>query len=193
MRQFFNILRLLLSLIHSPQQIWQRLGEKYKDEESVDSLMKEYFSPLLGGGALVLFVAKGLLVENVSFSWEHAIKGGVTFLIGYYGGLFLAEFLVKEALRLFEIEVPKMMLRACVILSMSYCLALDVVLGCLPSFSFFLVLGIYLCYIVWCAMGNFLQLEERAWWRATIITSIVIFFSPRVIQMLLSMMEGAGQ
>ena len=193
MKQLINILNMLIAIVKTPQETWRKLSGEYNEEQAVDLLIRDYYAPLMGGGALILFMAKGLQVPDVAFSWQHAIMGGVKFIIGFYGGLFLAEFLLKEVLRLFGLEFEKFTLRAFVVLAMSFCLGLDVVVNCLPGISFFYVMGIYLAYIVWCAAPDFMHLEPRDWWKFSLLASLIVYFSPHLIRSLLLIMESAGQ
>ena len=137
MKQLINILNMLIAIVKTPQETWQKLSGEYNEEQAVDALVRDYYAPLMGGGALILFLVKGLQVPDVAFSWQHAIMAGVKFIIGFYGGLFLAEFLLREVLRLFGLEFEKCTLRAFVVLAMSFCLGLDIVVNCLPGISFF--------------------------------------------------------
>ena len=87
MKQLINILNMLIAIVKTPQETWQKLSGEYNEEQAVDALVRDYYAPLMGGGALILFLVKGLQVPDVAFSWQHAIMAGVKFIIGFYGGI----------------------------------------------------------------------------------------------------------
>lgn len=188
MRQLWDILKFLARILSNPDGTWLVVAERDADRRVVDDMLRDYYFPLLGGGAALLFLAKGFAVDP--FSWEAAIKGGATFLISYFAGYYLAVFLVRELCKaICETQPDRHRVQGFVAYAMSFVLAVEVVAGCLPSMKFLLIGCLYIIYIVWCGARRYLSIREDLRLRFSVFASIAIVVSPYVVGYALKWME----
>lgn len=192
MKQVKDILKFLFRLIVEPEETWQNLSVRDQDRKAVDAMQHNFYFPLLGAGALLLFLAGGWSVSP--FGLEPAMKRGVSFLLSYFAGYYLAVFCIGEFFKSTDKAVfDKHRLYGFTAYAMSFILLIQVLVGCLPSMKFFTFICLYVTYIIWCGSRYYLFVDERRRLRFSIFTSLFIYFAPWVVGRLLHLMEHMHQ
>jgi hypothetical protein len=154
----------------------------------VDEMQQQLYFPMLGGGALLLFIFGGFHAEV--FSLEMAMKSAVSFLLSFFGGYYLALFLLRELYSsLGGLELQRDRLECFVGYSLSFVLAVEVVVGCMPKLKFMSLISLYLFYIVWCSSEYYLRTDERHRQRFSFFTTVILALSPRIVAFLLHLLE----
>jgi hypothetical protein len=193
MQQLKYILIVLIRLISHPDSFWQDLDVRTeqtedKDQTVVNEMQQKYYFPMLGGAALILFLAKGF--SGREFSFELAMRGGVSMLLTYFGGLYVASFLIDEFYeRYAKVAFDRRRLQCFVAYTMSFALLMDTIIGCFPSLKFFLISEIIIFYIAWCGAIYYLRVTEDNRTVFTFISSLIIIFAPMIVGFLLHLLE----
>jgi len=192
MKQIKDILKFLFRIIVEPEETWQKLSERDQDRNAVDAMQHALYFPLLGAGALLLFLAGGWRVSP--FGLEPAMKGGVSFLLSYFAGYYLAVFCISEFFKSTDkLVFDKYRLYGFTAYAMSFTLIVEIWVGCFPSMKFFTFICLYVTYIIWCGSRYYLFVDERRRLRFSIFASLFIYFAPWVIGRLLHLMEHMHQ
>lgn len=188
MKQAIAILKLLALFLTHPDEAWRGVSARDTDRRAVDDMLRDYYFPLLGGGAAGLFIAEGWGVTP--FGWDVAIRGGATLLIAYFAGCYLATFLVRELCKtVCETATEPHRVTGFVAYSMSFILAVEIITGCFPSMKFLSVICLYIIYIIWCGAHHYLLVREDMRLRFSIFASLIIVLAPYAIRRILTWIE----
>lgn len=186
MQQVKYIVKYLLSLVSEPEQTWKFLSEGDVDESKPDYVQTNYYLPLMGAIAVGMFILSGW---GLSFDIEKAMKAAVNFLAAYFAGPFLAQAVVKIVNnKWFQINLTETKLNVFVSYAMSFLMVIQLFSAAFPTVKFIQFSALYLFYIVWCASDQFFGIIETNRWKFTTAGFFIIWASPKVIQMLMSLM-----
>jgi len=181
-------------MISQPDELWNKLIKSETEESKPEFMQRNYYYPLLGIMALVVFVCAGLRgpESDTPFDIQHGMTKMVPVLVAYFVGPYLALFLVKEGLiHFFGLPNPdKARLSNFVFYSMSFLMALEMVLAVFPAILFFRFIALYLIYITWNGSHTYIRVEERRRWIFGFYSAVVIYFSPGVIETVLERLQG---
>jgi hypothetical protein len=193
MQQLKNIFIVFIRLLSHPDIFWQDLDVRTaqteeKDQTVVNEMQQKFYFPLLGGAALILFLAKGF--SGREFSLELAMRGGVSLLLTYFAGLYVAVFLIDEVFsRLWHTAFDRRRLQCFVGYTIAFALLMETIIGCFPSLKFFLISDIIVFYIAWCGAINYLRVAEDHRTVFTFLSSILMLAAPIIVSYLLHLLE----
>ena len=176
MEQLRLIVKFFLSLVVNPEQTWQYLSDPSVREADVDYVQRNYYLPMMGAIAVVVFILTGIHFEP--FNLEHAMKASVAFLVAFFAGPYVAEFILQHFMvRFYDTEPDKQRLQLFVYYTLSYEMGVQLVSRLMPSIRFADLLVVYLAYIVWCASAIFFGIEERRRLSFSIWTTVILFIT----------------
>lgn len=185
-QQLSYILKYLLSLINEPQQTWNYLKDGDVDEAKPEYMQNNYYYPMLGVVALVIFLLKGW---GSPFDIEHAMKAAVSFAAAYFLSTYLANIVLKQTCSRFMGMTPdENKLQVFIGYCLSYLMLVDLVSAWFSHFKFLAFCALYLIYIIWYASDEYFGVNEKARWRFSAIAFFEIWLSPIVIERLMSAM-----
>lgn len=185
-QQLKYILKYLLSLINEPEQTWNYLKDGDVDESKPDYMQNNYYLPMMGVVALLLFLMKGW---GTPFDIEHAMKTVVSFLAAFFLSPYLASFLLNQTYgRMKQMEFDKDKLQIFVGYCLSFLMLVNLFSASFPTIKFLTFCSLYLFYIIWCASDVFMGIEEKERWKFTAIAFFMIWLSPIIIEKLMSLM-----
>ncbi len=193
MQLTLEIFMTLVRIIMHPDLFWQDLDARTEqtDEQDptiVNEMQQRFYYPLMGGAALILFFACGF--RGKDFSLEMAMRGGVSLLLTYFAGLYLASFLICELFTRFtELTFDRRKLQCFVAYTASFALVTETIIGCLPSLKFFMISEVYMFYIAWCGASQFLHVSEERRSVFTFVSSLIILASPIIVGSILHFLE----
>lgn len=186
-QQLKYIIRYLLSLINDPAQTWKYLTEEDVKESKPDYMQANYYLPMLGIVALLIFLMNGW---GTPFNLEHAMKSAVTFLVAYFASPFLSVFLLRKTYGKYKpFNFDHDRLQVFVGYSLSFLMLVKLFSSSFPHIKFLAFCALYLFYIIWSASDVFFGIDEKDRWRFSAIAFFEIWLSPMMIERLMHMMS----
>ena len=161
-----------------------------------DTAFRNCYAPLLGAGSLLIFVLHGKdylpqhkLPFDAPFSIELAMKGMVGFALSYVCAPTLAYVLISSIYgKLAGVRFDKNQLQVFVMFNLSVLMVCDIISALIPILSFLSVLKIFMIYILFEGIDNYMRIEQGRWAFA-FISALSLYASPYVINHLLNMFE----
>lgn len=185
-QQLKYIIKYLLSLINNPEQTWQYLKDGDVPEAKPEYMQTNYYFPMLGAIGLFLFVKSGW---GEPFDIESAMKSSVSFITAYFVAPYLAIFILEKLygkIRNFTFDKAKLTL------FVGYCLSFLMLVrifsASFPHIKFLIFCSLYLPYIIWCGAEVFIGIAEKERWKFTILAFGAMWFSPFLVEKLMSIM-----
>lgn len=185
-QQLKYILKYLLSLINEPEQTWKYLKDGDVDESKPEYMQTNYYLPMMGVVAILLFLLRGW---GSPFDMEHAMKAAVSFLAAYFLGPFLANVLLQKTYgKMMNFSFDKDRLQVFIGYCMSFLMLVKLFSASFPHIKFLTFCALYVFYIVWSASDVYFGVAEKDRWRFTAVASFSVWLSPYIIERLMSMM-----
>lgn len=196
MEELRFILKYVSGLLSRTDETWTRLAEPDCKEGQADYMLRCYYWPMMGVGALIIFLLHGngvmlhsKLPFDAPFSLEYAMKGMVAFVLSYAAGPTLARLLLQQCFSsLTHIHFDKNQIEVFVHYCMSIVMLVELLCACLPYFTFLSFIGLYVIYIVYVGTDVYLKLQTARNFFMTLAAAF-IYFSPRIISGLLAIFE----
>ena len=196
MEELRFILKYVYGLLSHTEEVWTRLTDAECKEGKVDYMLRCYYWPLMGVGALLIFLLHGngvMLHSKLSFdspfSFEYAMKGMVAFALSYAAGPTFARLLIQQLFSgVTKITIDKSQMEIFVHYCMSIVMLVDMLCACLPYFTFLSFIGLYVIYVLYLGTEHYLQLKMARGYFLT-IAFVSIYFCPRLIHLLLAFFE----
>lgn len=178
-KQLFQI---IVSLGVSPIPSWKKLAENDTSDSAV--FLNKFIYPLLGLTTLANFV--GILWNRKGFPIESALKSASVTLVSLFAGFFLAAYLLNKILvRYFGKSDNLSHTQYFVGYIASFGYVIQIILSLLPTLFFVRFALLYVIYVIWVGSESFMQIEEKMRIRFMVITSIILFVAPVIIQELM--------
>jgi hypothetical protein len=181
---FKQLFILLFNLICYPQKAWASLSEELEEDvsDNNEKFYKNYLYPIIGIIALLSFVS----VFLKEFSLQVALKTVLKQLFIYFGGFYLASYLFALFVySRFKEEPNKLLCEKYVGFSSALVYGIAMLLSVFPALFFLQLIVFYTIYMVWEGATNYLKIDEDEMVRFTVYSSIVILFSPVLIEVLI--------
>ena len=186
MQQLKYILKYILSLLNEPEQTWKFLTEDDVDEAKLEYMQTNYYLPMMGVVAVLLFFLAGW---GDPFSIERAMKQAVSFVAAFFVSPYLASFVLNQACeKLIGVSFNREKLQVFVAYSLSFLMTVDLLKATFPHIKFLAFFALYMFYIVWCASDGYFGLAERNRWKFTSISFFVIWLSPILVTRIMTFM-----
>ena len=181
---FNNIYKRLTGLILRPGATWEQLS---RQEERQELFLSRFIFPLIG--IIVLSAFLGELFTRKEFDFEVALKITLRTAIAITGGFFLGAYLLNEVWKgLFKQLTDIELCRFFVGYASAFMFVLYIITSLLPDFFFLQVLGLYTVYMVWEGAVVYMNVEEEAQLKFTVIASLIVIVTPFVIEHALRML-----
>jgi hypothetical protein len=175
---------LLFKLITEPRKTWDRLAQK--EENKNEEFYKNYLYPVFGIIALLSFT--GILISVGKFDIQQALKTVIKQITVYFGGFYLASFILSEGVILrFKPTKDPLLIKRFVGYSSALIYVIAMVKSLFPSFFFLLLIVFFSTYIIWQGAIRYLYIQEESLVKFTIIASIIILLSPVAIEFAISL------
>lgn len=176
------ILQTIVSLGTSPIPSWKKLAEK--DTSNANEFLSRFFYPLLGLATLTTFV--GILWNRKGFELEYALKSASLTFITLFAAFFLSSrILNKIFVRYFKQQDNLQHVQHFVGYVLSFSYVILILMSLLPAL-FFVKFGVlYIPYIIWVGSQNFIPVEEKLRIRFMVVTSVVLFCIPTIVEKVL--------
>lgn len=181
-----ELFKWVVAIITQPAKAWKELSKK---EEKGDEFLTHFVYPLIGLITVAAFI--GILFTRKEFSTELALKSSIKALVSYFGGFFLAAYLLNELwATLFKREKDLKLCQRFVGYSSVLMYALNIVLLLLPVSDFFFlrIFILYTVYIVWEGAGPYMKVPTNERMKFMVVASSLIVLLPEVIGLLLFML-----
>ncbi|MDR1162053.1 MAG: YIP1 family protein [Tannerellaceae bacterium] len=177
-----ELVKWVIAIVSQPGKTWRELSEK---EEKGDEFLTRFVYPLIGLITVTAFI--GVLFTQKEFSVEIALKSSIKALVSYFGGFFLAAYLLNESWQaVFRQEKDIKLCQRFVGYSSALMYSLAIILLLLPSDLFFIyIFVVYTAYIVWEGAAPYMKVPDAVHLKFTIIASILIVSLPEIIGRLL--------
>lgn len=184
---FKEIAITVFSIITSPGSTWKKLSGK--DEEQ-DSFLSQFIYPLMGITALAVFVS--FLLTRTTFDLQIALKETMTILVSLFLGFFSASFLLNEMMiRFFDKNSDIKLSQRFTGYTISFTMAVTIVMYLLPDFSFLRFAPLYIFYVAWEGSKYYLNIADEKRVRFTVFTTLILLLSPEIIkQVMFFIMPG---
>ncbi|MDR1436622.1 MAG: YIP1 family protein [Candidatus Symbiothrix sp.] len=170
---------LLFRLITEPRKTWERLAQK--EEKRNEDFYKNYLYPVFGIVALLSFV--GILFSVGKFDIQQALKTVIKQIAVYFGGFYLASFILSEWVILrFKQRKDLLLAERFVGYSSALVYVVAMIKSLFPSFFFLLLILLFSSYIIWQGAIRYLEIQEESLVKFTITASMVILLSPVAIE-----------
>ncbi len=184
------------SLLSTPKEAWMRLSDPNEKGHDVEYTLRYYYWPILGVGALLIFIlfGNGIMLPSklpfdAPFSIEYAMKGMVDFALRYATGPSLAYVLISWIYgKMVGTKLEKNLLEVFIIYNTSILMLCDMFCALLPSFTFLSVLKLYFLYIMLEGVDNFMKMDKARGLFST-LSALAIYFSPDIIHRILAFFE----
>ena len=179
-----EIIKLVILIVSQPAKAWEMLSLKENKEED---FLSRFIYPLIGLVTLSAFL--GVLFTRKEFDVELALKSSIKTLVSYFGGFYLAAYVLNELwLSMFKRMKDMKQWQRFVGYSSSLVYALSIILMLLPEFFFLRIFILYTVYIVWEGSGPYMEVDEPVRLKFVGVVSAVIILAPIVIDFVLSML-----
>lgn len=176
-----ELVRLIVDLIFQPTDTWKRLSEKEMDHAV---FMKKILYPMII--LLTVTAFAGVLFTRKEFDFELAIKSAILAFLTFYGGFYLAVYVLNEVLVKF-LKLPKDIKLYARFVGFSSLLmyTIYILLKLIPQFFFLSIFYLYTVYIVWEGAGPYLKISENERLKFTVISTATILLVPFLIDLIL--------
>lgn len=183
-----ELFKTLIALVSETGRAWERLAGK---EEKGEEYLSRFIYPFLGLIAASAFV--GVLFTQDSFSLEYALKRSIKAFVSYFGGFYLAAYLLNELWKGFfrQGDNPRLCRRFTGYASAPM-FAIYILLAWIPLLPLsgysplrILILYMYTGYIVWEGAGVYMKIEERRRTAFTVAAAFLIVSAPELINTIL--------
>lgn len=191
------IFKYVRDLLTNTTDVWTRLRNDDKlNEGKFDYLFQHYYLPMMGVGAICIFLLYGLgfishsvVLDDSGFDLEVGLKGMVLFVVAYISAVPLATLIIKETFdRLFEQDTEKNKLEVFAGYCVSLVMLVELVCAFLSQLSFLTFAGLYVIYVVWVGAALYLEIENRRLWFFTVVAFLSIYCAPIAIKWLLTLL-----
>lgn len=184
-----EILKWVIGLISQPTKAWHVLSKR---EENHEAFLSGFIYPLIGLVTIAAFA--GVLFTMKQFDLERALKEAIRTLVSSFGGFYLGAYLMNEIWQgVFKRKKDLRRWMRFVGYSSSLMFMLHIVLKLLPEFFFLKVFVFYTFYIIWEGAVPYMKVEETNRMKFSFFTTVVVVFTPIVIESLMGMfMPGLG-
>lgn len=191
------LLSYLYGFLFHVRETWQRLKAAPQEVQEIEYFRTHFFWPLLGVGALCMFLlygngwfASSKLAYDDPFSFEYAMKGVVRFAVSYALSPMLATMLIRDfSSKLlgmsFKLEKLELYVTVCIAIDMM------IVLACsfFPAFQFLRFGRLYVIAHVVLGSREIMEIEDSEFGLFCVDTYISIFGSIWVLEILVDMLQ----
>jgi len=175
---FKELFKTTISLIIKPSIAWQELNARHT--ENNDKFLSDYVYPFIGMIVAAAFL--GELISLKAFDLQIALKSAILDVISYFGGFFLASYLICETLaRFFHREHNMSLCQRFTGYSSSLMFAITIFLKLIPEFFFLQFVLIYTFYIVWEGARQYMDIDEAEQLKFVTISTIIIVITPKIL------------
>lgn len=170
-----------MQLISSPAQAW----EEIRLQEDGRQVLTGFVYPMIGLCGLSVFL--GSLMEqgwSGPQSFQYAMTRCCALAVALFGGYFLAAYLLNQ-LRMswLKQEDDLLLVQRFAGYTLSVTFVLQIAIGLLPDFSIIAgLLQFYLVYVAWEGSRTLLRVEEKVLVPFTLVSSVLLFVCPWLIQ-----------
>ena len=191
------IVKFLILLISSPQELWNYLTTDGVEESKPSYVQEHYFLPLLGFMSLFIFLCEGFhgAKGDTIFDLQYGMREMVPYLVAFLVGPYIAQMLLNLSLRhIFQMPAPSASrVHLFVFYSTSFLMALEMLLAFIPSIRFFWFIVLYLFYITWTGGFSIIRLPNNRQWVFGFVSALEIYFSSHLIISIIQRMQGVAQ
>ncbi len=190
-----KIFQRIFVIISQPAKSWNFLSADDNDKENGEAFLKSYIYPIFGLITLIAFV--GLFING---KYEHANRLEMallltikTFLV-LFSGFFLASFFLnKVVIKYFSGDDNFKYCQKFVGYASSLIYVLIGISLLLPWLKYFSYLfSLYTVYIIWNGSLSFMHIKEEMQVKFTAWASVIILFSPFLIEVFLNFLFDKG-
>jgi hypothetical protein len=182
---------LIFSLIADPNKAWEHLAGKLENKN--ENFYMSYLYPVFGLIALSSFA--GVLISAGEFDLQNALKTVIKQIVVYFGGFYLASFLLsKYVTPRFRGSKDALLSERFVGYSSSLIYVVAIIQSLFPSFFLLPLILFYSIYIIWVGAIRYMAIQEKDIVKFTAWASIIILLSPRLIEGVMKLfLPGLGK
>lgn len=197
MTELRYIFKYVKDLLSNTEETWTRMRDPNLPEGQIEYLLRYFYWPLLGVGAICIFLLHGngvmlnsKLEYDDPFSFETGLRGMVSFVLGYAAAPSLASLIIREVFcRLSNMEFDRNRLDVFVHYCISIVMLVELLCAFLPTLTFISFIGLYTLYIVWLGAAVYLEISSSTSLRFFVFVSfLAIYFSSDLLQGVLHML-----
>ncbi|MDR1762453.1 MAG: hypothetical protein LBR64_00655 [Dysgonamonadaceae bacterium] len=179
----------IYQLIINPAKAWEELAPQ-RETTNNEAFNTGYFYPAVGVIALCAFAGAGWTdgFETFRIGLQVALKTVIREAVAYFGGLFLAAWLIKySAQKMFGIQLELALCQRFTGYSSAMIYAVACLICLFDSLFFAKIFTLYTFYTVWQGSNNYLALKEDVAVKFTLLSGFIILASPFAISYLMGL------
>ena len=182
-----TIINTLLLLVMQPANAWKTIAER---KETHEEFLSHFLYPLIGVCTLSAFL--GELFGSGESNLQNALKEATAVFTSLFAGYYLASFAIKQiASRWFSLEADIKYFQRYIGYAKAIIFVINSVLKLKPNYFFIEIGELYVFFIVWESVTNFIQIDEKKKVTFSSIATAFIVLSPMIIEkMLYALMPG---
>lgn len=187
---FKELYKTTISLIIKPSIAWQELNARHT--ENNEKFLSDYVYPFIGMIVAATFL--GELFSLKEFDLQIALKSAILDAISYFGGFFLASYLINESLvRFFHHERNMSICQRFTGYSSALMFTVTILLKLIPEFFFLQFALLYTFYIVWEGAQQYMDIDEAKQLKFVTISTIIIVATPQILASVIGLLiPGLG-
>ena len=183
------IFKLVLEIISRPSKTWKSLAaerergvQEGRNKEQHERFLSNYVYPFIGLMTVAAFIS---ICTRQEFDFEYALKSAILTLVSFFGGFYLASYVLGEVWRgLFKQPKDVRLCQSFVGLASSLMYVLEIVRLLLPDFFFLYIFVLYTFYIVWEGSIIYMKVDEAVRMKFTTLASLILILTPMAINYL---------
>lgn len=153
-----------------------------RNKEQHERFLSNYVYPFIGLMTVAAFIS---ICTRQEFDFEYALKSAILTLVSFFGGFYLASYVLGEVWRgLFKQPKDVRLCQSFVGLASSLMYVLEIVRLLLPDFFFLYVFVLYTFYIVWEGSIIYMKVDEAVRMKFTTLASLILILTPMAINYL---------
>ena len=176
-----ELIHIALQLISSPARAW----EEIRLEEDRRKVFMAFVYPMIGLCGLSVFIGALMTMGwGGPESFQYAMTKCCAVAVALFGGYFLADYLINEALvRYLKMSARLPEVQQFAGYAMVVIFLLHIVIGILPDFQIIaLLLQFYTVYIIWEGCVKVLDIRMKDRLRFTLIASLLLIACPMLVE-----------
>ena len=176
-----SIIKWILAVNIQPARAWRVLAKKNKDSQDI---LTSFVYPLIGILTLVAFVS--VFLNRQESDTQMALKSAITILVTTFCSYYSAVYILNElGNRYFDQTKSITKWQQFIGYASSLMFAMNIVLMLIPDFFFLRAFVLYTFYVIWEGSTIFMDVKETDKVKFTGIVTVVILFSPQIIERIL--------
>ena len=184
-KMFKELFRITISLIFRPSEAWAELRKERKDDD--ERFLSGFVYPFIGMISIAAFL--GVLLARKEFDLQIALKATIMTVLTFFGGFFLASYLLNELwFSVFHRERNMGLCRKFIGYASALMFSLNIIHCLLPAYFFLPYFSLYTIYIVWEGAVPYMEVSDSEQFKFVVIATVIILLMPVVLKFIFELL-----